>query len=253
MHISHGRFVWHDLIAVDPEGAKSFYTQIAQWGTQRWDESHYEMWTRDSVPLGGVESLSDRMKSNGVKPHWLPYVCVYDVDETVRLSSTLGARVIVPPKEIASIGCWAVIADPQGAVIGVYEPADETPKRNGEPKVGEFSWHELATGDYKAAADFYRAIFKWETISDYDMGEMGIYHMFGQRGQTYGGMFNRSPDMPPSSWLSYIRVPDVKPVAERVTQLGGTVFSGPMEVPGGDWVAQLSDPQGALVALHAKK
>ena len=46
------------------------------------------------------------------------------------------------------------------------------------------------------------------------MGEMGIYRMFGQRGTTFGGMFNRRADMPPSNWLSYVRVDNVKPVAD---------------------------------------
>ena len=58
--------------------------------------------------------------------------------------------------------------------------------------------------------------------------------------------------MPPPNWLSYIRVDAVKPVADQVAQLGGTVINGPMEVPGGDWIAQCIDPQGAAFALHAK-
>jgi hypothetical protein len=76
--------------------------------------------------------------------------------------------------------------------------------------------------------------------------------MFGQRGETYGGMFNRSPTMPPPNWLSYVRVGDVKSSVGRVKELGGTVLNGPMEVPGGDWVAQCLDPQGAAFALHTK-
>ena len=136
--------------------------------------------------------------------------------------------------------------------LGIFEPAGVPPVHAGPPNIGEFSWHELSTTDYKAAAEFYRAIFKWEKISDYDMGEMGMYSMFGQRGEMYGGMFNGRPDIPPPNWLSYVRVEGVKPVADKVKQLGGTVFNGPMEVPGGDWVAQCVDPQGAAFALHAK-
>jgi predicted enzyme related to lactoylglutathione lyase len=68
----------------------------------------------------------------------------------------------------------------------------------------------------------------------------------------YGGMFNRPPQMPASSWLSYIRVPEVRPASDEVQRLGGTVMNGPMEVPGGDWIAQCMDPQGAALAVHAK-
>jgi predicted enzyme related to lactoylglutathione lyase len=49
-----------------------------------------------------------------------------------------------------------------------------------------------------------------------------------------------------------VRVPTVKPVADDVQRLGGSVMNGPMEVPGGDWIAQCMDPQGAPFALHAK-
>ena len=122
----------------------------------------------------------------------------------------------------------------------------------GDAAIGEFSWHELATDDYKSATNFYRALFKWEKTSDYDMGESGIYSMFGQGGQVYGGVFNRPPEIPAPNWLCYIRVEDVKRTADKIKQLGGSVMTGPMEVPGGDWIAQCMDPQGATFAIHAK-
>lgn len=253
MSSSHGTFIWHELTTADRDAAKAFYTQITPWQTRQWDDSiDYHMWTRGDKSLGGVVELSAELKARGVGPHWLPYVCVYDVDATVRQAVSLGGTVRMGPKEVASIGAWAVIADPQGATIGLFEPAEAPAAHVGDAPIGEFSWHELSTTDYKAASDFYRGLFKWEATSDFDMGEMGIYRMFGRRGTTFGGMFNRRADMPPSNWLSYVRVDSVKPVAERVKELGGTVFSGPMEVPGGDWVAQFVDPQGAAVALHAK-
>jgi hypothetical protein len=31
------------------------------------------------------------------------------------------------------------------------------------------------------------------------------------------------------------------------------ILNGPMEVPGGDWVVNAMDPQGAAFSLHAKK
>ena len=65
-----------------------------------------------------------------------------------------------------------------------------------------------------------------------------------------GGMFNKPAEMPMSAWLFYIRVPDVNAAVEKIEELGGTVLNGPMEVPGGDWVAQCADPQGAAFAVH---
>lgn len=246
---AHGRIVWHDLTTTDIGAAKSFYTQITPWSTRPWEDvKHYEVWMLGDDSIGGVGTSH----VTGRGPQWLPVVCVYDVDATARQAESLGGRIVQPPKEVPYVGCWAVIDDPQGAPIGVFEPADVPPGHDGEARIGEFSWHELATGDYKAAAEFYRALFRWEKTSEYDMGESGIYYMFGQRGRVYGGIFNRTPEMPPPNWLSYIRVADVKSVAEQVKSLGGRVMAGPMQVPGGDWVAVCVDPLGAGFALHAK-
>ena len=250
---AHGRIVWHDLSTPDPDAAQSFYTKITPWTTRLWEDvTPYTMWANEGAPLGGVMMHSEELKSRGVSPHWQAYVCFYDVDECVRHVGSLGGQVRMGPKEVPSVGCWAVISDPQGAVIGVFEATGAPPGRDGQPHRGEYSWHELTTSAYKPASEFYRALFKWDVVSEVDMGEMGMYHMFGQKGLTYGGMFNRRPDMPPPNWLSYIRVDNVKATAEKAAQLGGTVFNGPMEVPGGDWIAQLLDPQGVAVAVHGK-
>src|SRR5262249_21254039 len=135
---AHGRIVWHDLETPDRGAAKSFYTSIAPWKTEPFDEAKdYEMWTLSGEPIGGVSTLP---ASNGRAPHCLPYVCVYDVDACVRQAETLGGKVKVKPTEIPHVGCWAVIGDPQGAAIGVFEPAESPPGHDGEPAIGEFSW-----------------------------------------------------------------------------------------------------------------
>ena len=48
-------------------------------------------------------------------------------------------------------------------------------------------------------------------------------------------------------WLLYVRVPDVHAAVKTVTDLGGRVLNGPMEVPDGDVIAQCTDPQGGRV------
>jgi len=83
------------------------------------------------------------------------------------------------------------------------------------------------------------------------MGEAGIYQMYGAGGPPLGGMFNRTAEMPVSAWLYYIMVDDVDMAAVRVRELGGLVVNGPMEVPGGGRIAQCSDPQGAMFAIHS--
>lgn len=251
---SNGRFVWHELSTTDPEGAQRFYAEIIPWGTQPSEEiEEYTLWTNAGRAIGGVKALKNGSSSGSAHPNWLPYVSVYDVDDCARQVTQLGGAVAHGPVETPNVGCWAIVTDPHGAAIGLFEPVAPPPAAPGAPARGEFSWHELATSDYKAGFDFYRALFKWEKTGEFDMGEHGMYHMYGKAGQVFGGMFNRRPDMPPPSWMSYVHVDDVKLAAEKVKTNGGTLIIPPMEVPGGDWITMCTDPQGAAFALHTPK
>jgi predicted enzyme related to lactoylglutathione lyase len=85
------------------------------------------------------------------------------------------------------------------------------------------------------------------------MGPMGIYQIFSADGPPIGGMFNKPAAVPVSFWTYYFNVPAVEPAAERVKAGGGQIINGPMEVPGGSWIVQCKDPQGAVFALVGKR
>lgn len=208
------------------------------------------MWMKGETPVGGVMQLPEAAVAGGAPPHWLAYIGTSDVDATVEHAGRLGAAVLVPPTTIPEAGRFSVLEDPQGVVIAAYTPPEPPPPVS-EPSPGCFSWHELATTDHEAAFDFYHTLFGWEKQEAMDMGEEGIYQMYGAGGPPLGGMFNRPPEMPVSAWLYYIMVADVESAAVRVRELGGLVVNGPMEVPGGDKIAQCSDPQGAMFAIHS--
>ena len=57
----------------------------------------------------------------------------------------------------------------------------------------------------------------------------------------------------PPAWNMYFRVDDVNAAADRAKANGGQVTNGPMEVPGGDWIVNCMDPQGAAFSMHHKK
>jgi predicted enzyme related to lactoylglutathione lyase len=252
---ARGRFVWYDLMTSDSQKAVPFYTKVIGWGTQEWEGMPYTMWTANGRPIGGVGKLEG---PPGTPPHWLAYVAVPDVDAAAKQVDSLGGRTIVKPQDIPSVGRYAVHADPFGAVFATFKPSspDSSPTGDDEknPKIGEFSWHELMTTDYGKAFAFYQTMFGWDKIVEHDMGPMGIYMIFGRNGVQLGGMFNKPADMPaPPNWLHYIRVDSADRVADVVKSAGGTVMNGPMEVPGGDRIAQCMDPQDAAFAIHAKK
>jgi predicted enzyme related to lactoylglutathione lyase len=250
-----GRFVWYDLVTTDPAAAERFYGAVVGWGTDLWNQngSTYTMWTASGTPIGGIMRMPADAKARGEMPHWLAYVSTPDTDAMVAQATKLGARVLVPPTNIPTVGRFAMIADPHGAFIAPFTPSRPAGPSEGPPGIGHFSWHELATSDPVSVFAFYEATCGWQKTESMDMGPMGTYQMFGWPEPSIGGIFGRPPDESdaPSAWLHYIRVPNVERAIEMVKGQGGTLCNGPMDVPGGHRIAQCQDPQGAAFALHA--
>lgn len=246
-----GRFDWYDLMTPDIAGAKAFYSEVVGWKTTKWEQAGYEMWTVGEQAIGGMMALPDEARKMGAPPHWLAYIETDDVDATVKKAQQLGAKVHHSPTDIPTVGRFAALADPQGASFAVFKPLEamEDPPR----KAGYFNWHELHTTDNEAAWKFYSELFGWKPTSSMDMGPgMGTYSMFGLDSQnSMGGMSNMAKvrNMPPH-WLYYVTVDDLDAAIGRVKKSGGKVLNGPMEVPGGDKIAQCMDPQGGMFALH---
>jgi predicted enzyme related to lactoylglutathione lyase len=245
----------------DPEAATDFYTKVAGWETTPWEGASeaegepYIMWMAGEKAVGGRARLPEEAQAQGAPPHWLAYVTVPDTEAVVAKTKELGGAILMEPMTMPGVGTFAVVQDPQGAVFSPFTPEEGPGGEVATPDVGHFSWHELYTTDHEAAFEFYSGLFGWKKTESMDMGEMGIYQMYGPAMDepfSYGGMMNKPAEMPgPPHWLYYIKVTDVHQAAARVTELGGQVLQGPMEVPGGDTIAMCMDPQGAAFALHA--
>jgi predicted enzyme related to lactoylglutathione lyase len=248
-----GRFVWHELMTTDTKAAGAFYPKVTNWKTQTWDKDpSYTMWAVAKGPFGGLRPLPDAARASG--PHWLPYVGTADVDATVQTAQGLGGRVYMGATDIPETGRFAVLADPQGAVFAIFSLPATAPSGGGGSMPQEFSWHELATSDPVGALRFYAALFGWAEIATHDMGAAGVYHLVGQGGVASIGMWKTTADKPmPPHWLCYAHVTDIDKSANAAKAAGGKLLNGPMEVPGGTWIAHLTDPQGATFALHADK
>ena len=108
--------------------------------------------------------------------------------------------------------------------------------------------------DAPAAMKFYEELFGWQPGEAMDMGEMGKYHVFNRGARMMGGMMNKPPAMAqvPPNWGIYFMVPDINAAVERVKANGGQILNGPIQVPGGSWIVNALDPQGAAFSLHAK-
>jgi predicted enzyme related to lactoylglutathione lyase len=251
----HGYFLWHELMTTDPAGAKKFYTASLGWTVTPGNIPglDYDMWTTARGPVGGVMELPAEARDMGAPTHWIPYVGSSDIRASVERATSLGAQTYVPVTDIPEVGWFAVLSDPQGATFAIYQPGSPA-DADARPLAGDFSWHELATTDPVAALAFYGAIGGWAETEAHDMGPMGTYHLFGRDGHMFGGMFRKPAEMPgPPAWLCYVRVDDINSAVAAIAAAGGRIINGPMEVPGGDQIAQCMDPQGGMFAVHALK
>jgi hypothetical protein len=250
-----GRILWHELTTTDPKAAAAFYLKTVGWTTQAWDENPtYVMFAAGGRPMAGLLALG----ADAGRPNWLTYIGTPNLESTVRQAQALGAKILKPAEGVPTVGTWVVMQDPQGAVFAVLQPSQ--PPSDAEPGLGDFSWHELATTDASAAFKFYQQLFGWEETGSMDMGpDLGTYHMYGKGGRPMGGIYKKPADpkapahMQASHWLPYVLVNDTHKAADATRKAGGQLANGPMEVPGGDWIAVGIDPQSVMFAVHSRK
>src|SRR3954454_9539176 len=140
---------WIDLFSADTDATRAFYSDLFGWTALEQSEEFggYFMWERDGVPIAG------RMRAEAGQPVpgiWSVYLKVDDAEKTVEAACVAGATVMVPPITVGDTGIMAVLVDPTGAVIGIWQPKDFGGFQvRGEP--GSVGWFELLTRDYDRA------------------------------------------------------------------------------------------------------
>jgi uncharacterized protein len=256
MSNSRGRFVWYELMTTDMQAAKAFYSAVVGWGTQDMSISGaaYTLFTAGAAPVSGLMGLPKDAGKLGVRPSWLGYIGVDDVDATAERIKQLGGTLRVPPNDIPNVSRFSVAVDPQMAAIALFRwlnPGLE--QRNADfDAPGRVGWHELLAVDREKAFAFYSELFGWEKAQA-DVGPMGPYQLFSAGGQTIGGMLTKPATVPSAFWLYYFNVDDIDAAMKRAKAGGGQILERPIEVPGNRWVVQCTDPQGAIFALVGKR
>lgn len=250
-------FFWYDVMTTDMDAAQKFYGDVVGWGVEDASSpgNQYILFTVDGRPVAGLMPIPEDAREAGAPPCWTGYVAVDDVDETAERIVEEGGAVHRGPIEVPGIIRFAVVADPQGAVFIVAKGISENPPPAlpiGTP--GTCGWRELYAADWQSAFAYYEKLFGWTKAEAHDMGPMGVYQLFATGGGgPVGGMMTKPPQVPVPSWLYYFNVEGIDAAANRVTRAGGRIANGPMEVPGGQWIAQCFDPLGAAFALVAMK
>jgi len=258
MRQGYDRFIWYELMTTDQPAAEAFYRAVVGWEMADAGQAgmRYTILSAGKRGVGGLMALPAEMREAGAKPGWTGYIAVDDTDAAARRIAAAGGSIHRAPDDIPNVGRFAVVADPGGAVFMLLTPlpqGQEPPPI--EPNTpGFIGWHELYAGNgQEAAFAFYSSQFGWTTIETLDMGAMGKYRIFGADGVPFGGMMDKPPQAPTAGWGFYVNVDGIDAAIERIKANRGQVLMGPQEVPGGSWIVQAVDPQGAGFALVSPK
>ncbi|MDC0666764.1 VOC family protein [Nannocystis radixulma] len=239
---------WADLNTPDLDGARRFYSGVLGW---TFDEPVAEFGHYTTARLQGrsVVGVAPKMPDQQHLPSaWSVYLKTSDIEATVRKMADAGGNVFVPPMEIPGQGHMAFGFDSTGAAFGLWQPASHTGAQAfDEP--GAMCWHEVNTREGEKADAFYRRLFPYEQqqIGDCKTFDYVVYHL---EGTAVGGRMQMNAEWEgiPPHWMTYFRVEDTDPAAERVRQFGGKVMHGPFDSPHGR-IAVVSDPYGAIFSI----
>ena len=243
-------FFWYDVMTTDTAAAAQFYADVVGWTPQDSGSPGYTALMVDGMGVAGLMAVPEDAAAMGARPCWMGYIHVPDVAATMASLQAAGGKILKAPQTIEGVITFAVAADPQGAGFLIATPlVKEAPPRPARNAPGTMGWHELYANDWNAVWPFYEQVFGWSKVHTVDMGLMGLYQIFSAGGEPVGGMMNRPSGVPACYWNYYIVVPSVTAAEQKILAAKGEILVPPMQVPGGGWILQAMDPQGAVFAL----
>ena len=245
---AHGTPSWLDLSTTDTEAAQAFYGALFGWDFDAQPTAQggtYITATKNSKSAAGMMEQMPAQAEQGMPPMWMSYITVDDLEKTVGEVDGAGGQVLMPAMDVMDSGKMAVIGDPTGSAVGLWEPKSHI----GAEVVNEHGaliWNELMSSDVAAAMGFYSQLFDW-SVTEQEMA-VGPYTLFNVGEDTVGGAM--APPMPgiPNHWGVYFGVDDIEASVATATENGGTVLNGPMDIGIGQ-IAAMQDPQGASFHL----
>ena len=245
---SPGTPCWIDLQTSDVGGGADFYRALFGWDRQDLgpEAGGYGFFLKNGKMVAGVGPKQDP----SAPTNWSTYVCVSNADDTVAKAKAAGGSVLVEPMDVMTAGRMAFVADPTGAVIGLWQPGDHKGAQLANES-GSFGWNECQTRDPARASAFYAAAFGWKPVSF--PGMMAEYTVFeNSDGRQIAGCMSMPDQVPaqvPAYWLTYFGVDDTDAAVATASAKGGSVVVPAMDVPSVGRMAVIADPQGATFAV----
>lgn len=244
MTTSSGRFVWFEYVTKDAPKAQGFFGELFGWSTKSVpmpDGAYVMIAAADGRTIGGY---SDAPKGAGNT--WIPYLRVESASEAAAQVKALGGTVVKPPGKVGDFATMALVADPHGAELALWQPAK--PEDVPAPGVGHFAWTELSSKDPAASVAFYTQLGGF-TSKAVEMSGMGAYHRLESDGQPRAGILAQRMPQAPHAWLPYVTVASADHTAEKAVKLGGQIIVPPTAIPGVGRFAILLDPQGGATGI----
>ena len=241
--------VWTDLSTSDPEGARKFYSAVFGWKVEVNPDPQYGGYAL--AKAGGKDVAGIGPKQMDEAPTaWTVYIGTPNAAETAKKAEAAGAKIIAPVMEVGDQGHMAIIQDPSGAYLGLWQAAAmQGAQSTGSNSMG---WAELNARGFDKAEPFYKQLFGWgEKKSPMTQGQPGDYTEFQLHGESIAGgmeMNEMVPAQVPSYWMVYFNVDNVDKAFDKVIAEGGKEMVSPLDMPGGRF-AIVSDPQGAAFGL----
>jgi len=262
MAYQHGLFSFVDISSPDPAASKSFYTSLFGWDAEdQHDPDGNYIYTMFSLGGKTVAGLGPQPGEGdqALPAMWNSYISVDDLNATVDGWTFARGTVVMPPMDVFDAGRMAVVADPEGAIVALWQ-ADQTVGAEVFNDPGALSWNELNTRDAAAARDFYGKVLGWD-FEVYQSEGAADYWLIKLRDKKKGsplsdddyngGILTLGDDFPaevPAYWGIYFTTDDVDRDAAKVAELGGAVMAGPMDTPAGR-MAVVNDAAGAIFTL----
>ncbi len=263
MPYPHGLFSWTDISLPDPAGGSKFYADLFGWAAEDQHDPDgnyiYTMFSKDGKAAAGMGPQMPGAGEQGHPPMWMSYVSVDSVDDTVSKWIGAGGSVLMPAMDVMTAGRMAVVADPEGAVLSLWQ-AGETAGGEVFNEHGAMTWNELMTRDSAAARDFYGTALGWE-FEEFPAATDGEYWIARldakESGHPYrddkfnGGIMTMSSEFPaelPAHWMVYFHVADTDDLVAKLEGLGGSVSVPPFDTVAGR-IAVVADPQGGTFSV----
>lgn len=117
-----GEFVWNELATTNVQKAKDFYGQVFGWEfvDKNADDMTYTVIKKNNKEFGGIWAIPTAQQ-NQIPTHWLAYILVENVEKSLEKAIQNGATLIKPVQKVGEMGLFAIIKDPEGAHIALWQ------------------------------------------------------------------------------------------------------------------------------------